>query len=351
MVEVGAVVHAGADDGQAQRDIDALHSLPLLLLTVVDEADGLEGDMALIVVHADHDVVPAADGLRENAVRRAGADNAGDALGLGSLDGRGDLLDLLAAEQAVLAAVGVQAGHCDAGVLDAHILAGLIGDLDDFQHTLFLDPVAGFAQGDVGGDVDHAQVVVGQHHGVLLGVGVGGVNLGVAVEMGVAVRLLAVIVFQSLVHGFLVQGVGAGSIHLTGHGKLDDLLDALEGCVAALHAHLCHLELVDVLDEVEVQHVDGSGGEQSIRHLVAAVDDDVLTANELPGPLEHLHVAHNDGAAVGILLRICQSLDGDLRAGAGGIAHRNANDRFIHSSALLALLSSGPWQRSRPGPS
>ena len=72
MVEVGAMVHAGADDGQAQRDIDALHSLPLLLLTVVDEADGLEGDMALIVVHTDHDVVPAADGLRENAVRRAG---------------------------------------------------------------------------------------------------------------------------------------------------------------------------------------------------------------------------------------------------------------------------------------
>ena len=101
------MVHAGADDGQAQRDIDALHSLPLLLLTVVDEAHGLEGDMALIVVHADHDVVPAADGLRENAVRRAGADNAGDALGLSSLDGRGDLLDLLAAEQAVLAAVGV----------------------------------------------------------------------------------------------------------------------------------------------------------------------------------------------------------------------------------------------------
>ena len=307
--------------------------------------------MALIVVHADHDVVPAADGLRENAVRRAGTHNTGDALGLGSLDGRGDLLDLLAAEQAVLATVGIQAGHSDAGVLDAHILAGFISDLDDFQHTLFLDPVAGFAQGDVGGDVDHAQVVVGQHHGVLLGVGVGGINLGVAVEMGVAVRLLAVIVFQSLVHGFLVQGVGAGSVHLAGHGQLDDLLDTLESGVTALHAHLCHLELVDVLDEVEVQHVDGPGGEQGIRHLVAAVDDDVLTANELPGPLEHLHVAHNDGAAVGILLRICQSLDGDFRAGAGGIAHRNANDRFIHSSALLALLSSGPWQRSRPEPS
>ena len=36
-------------------------------------------------------------------------------------------------------------------------------------------------------------------------------------------------------------------------GQLDDLLDTLESGVAALHAHLCHLELVDVLDEVEVQ--------------------------------------------------------------------------------------------------
>ena len=30
MVEVGAMVHAGADDGKAQRDVDALDRLPLI---------------------------------------------------------------------------------------------------------------------------------------------------------------------------------------------------------------------------------------------------------------------------------------------------------------------------------
>ena len=62
VVEVGAVVHTGADDGQTQRDVDALYGLPLLLFAVVDKAHGLERDVALIVVHAHHDVVPAADG-------------------------------------------------------------------------------------------------------------------------------------------------------------------------------------------------------------------------------------------------------------------------------------------------
>ena len=62
MVEVGAVIHAGADDGQTQRDVDALHGLPLLLFAVVDKAHGLERDVTLIVVHTHHDIVPAADG-------------------------------------------------------------------------------------------------------------------------------------------------------------------------------------------------------------------------------------------------------------------------------------------------
>ena len=347
------MIHTGADDGQTQRDVDTLHGLPLLLFAVVDKAHGLERDVTLIVVHTHHDIVPAADGLREHAVRRAGTHDTGNALGLGSLDGGGDLLDLLPAEQAVLTAVGVQTCHSDAGVLDPHILAGLVGDLDDLQHAILLDPVAGLPQGNVGGNMHHAQVVMCQHHGVLLGVGVGSVDLGVAVKVGVTVRLFAVVVLQCLVHGFLVQGVGAGGIHLTRHGQLNDLFHALEGCVAALHADLCYLELADVLDQIQMQHVDGAGGEQGIRHLLAAVDDDVLAANELLGLLHHLHIAHHNGAAVAVLLRVSQSLDGDLRAGTGGIAHSNTDNGFIHSSLLLvsARFSADPWPRSQPEPS
>src|SRR5699024_9688570 len=169
--KAGAVVHTGADDGQAQRHIDALHGLPRLLFTVVHEAHRLEGDVPLVVVHTDHDVVPAAQCLAEHAVGRDGPDGI-DPFGLGRLDGGLDLFDLLGAEQAVFAAVGVQAGHRHFGLLDAHIPAGLVGDLDHLQHTGLFDPVAGLPQGAVGGDMDHPQVVVGQHHGVLFGVGV-----------------------------------------------------------------------------------------------------------------------------------------------------------------------------------
>ena len=106
-------------------------------------------------------------------------------------------------------------------------------------------------------------------------------------------------------------------------------------------------------DQIQMQHVDGAGGEQGIRHLLAAVDDDVLAANELLGLLHHLHIAHHDGAAVAVLLRVSQSLDGDLRAGTGGIAHGNTDNGFIHSSLLLASVrfSADPWPRSLPEPS
>ena len=50
------------------------------------------------------------------------------------------------------------------------------------------------------------------------------------------------------------------------------------------------------------------------------------------------------------IMELLSSVKALLRRSAGAQT-KNANDRFIHSSALLALLSSGPWQRSRPGPS
>ena len=38
--EAGAMIHAGADDGKAQGDVDALHRLPGLLFPVIDESHG-----------------------------------------------------------------------------------------------------------------------------------------------------------------------------------------------------------------------------------------------------------------------------------------------------------------------
>ena len=226
--------------------------------------------------------------------------------------------------------MGVQAGHRHPGLGDAHVLAGLVGDLDHLQHPRLFDPVAGLAQGAVGGHMDHPQVVVGQHHGVLFGVGVGGVDLGVAVEMGVPVRVGAAVRLQGLVHGLFVQGVGAGGVHLAGHGQLDHLFDTLERRVASRHAHLAQLKGGCIGDQLHVQHVDGAGGEQGVGHLFTAVDPDVRPAHKAFGLLQHFGVAHHDGAAAVVNIPVGQRLDGDLGAVAGRVAHGDANNGSIH---------------------
>ena len=106
-------------------------------------------------------------------------------------------------------------------------------------------------------------------------------------------------------HGLFVQGVGAGGVHLAGQGQLYDLADALEGRVAALHADLADGEAPDVLDQVQVEHVDDAGGD-----LLTDVDLHVLPAHEALGLLQHFRVAHHDGTALLVELRMAEGLDG-----------------------------------------
>ena len=96
--------------------------------------------MALIVVHAHHDIVPAAQCLAEHAVRGQGTDGV-DPFGPGCFDRRSDLGDLLGAEQSVLSAMGIQAGNRHPRLFNADILAGLVRNLDHIQHTVFFETV------------------------------------------------------------------------------------------------------------------------------------------------------------------------------------------------------------------
>ena len=80
---------------------------------VVLEAQRLDGDVPLVVIHGDDDIKLAAAGARE---QRVGGQRAGDAQALGArcLDGGHDRVLLLVAEEALLAGVRVEAGHRDA---------------------------------------------------------------------------------------------------------------------------------------------------------------------------------------------------------------------------------------------
>ena len=159
--------------------------------------------MSLIVIHADDDIVPAAQSFRKDAVRRDGADGV-DAFGFCRLNGRFDLLDFLGAEKAVFSAVGVESGDSHLRIFNSHIPAGLIRDLDDLEDAGFFYPVAGFPQGNMGGNVNDSQIMVRQHHGVFFRIRIGGVNFRMAVEMGITVGVFPMMKFQSLVHGFFI---------------------------------------------------------------------------------------------------------------------------------------------------
>ena len=195
---------------------------------------------------------------------------------------------------------------------------------------------------------DDPQIMMHQHHGIFFRVRVGGVDLGMAVKMGIAIGSFSVIKFQRLIQGFLIQGICAGGVYLTGHCQLDNLFYTLECGIAALHTHLCQLELVDIFDQVQMQHINGAGGEQRIADFLAAVDHDIFPANKLFGLFKHFDVTHNYGAAVRVLFGICQRLDGDFRAGTRRIAHGNANDGFCHKSAPLNPCL---WRQHLPAPS
>ena len=182
-VEGGAVVHAGAEERQADGDVDA-----------GVEAHELYGDVALVVVLDDDHVEVPLPGAHHNRVRRPRAAGVHPFL-QGCLYGGPYLLQVLLPEEAVLPGVRVEAGHGHAGPLDAELLEGLVGEAYDGQLALRLRPVYGFSKGDVGADVDHLQLVGDEHHGVVLRAGQVGQDLGVP---GVAVA--------GEVHGLLVEG-------------------------------------------------------------------------------------------------------------------------------------------------
>ena len=107
--ESGAVVGRGADDRQAERDVDA-----------AVEIERLQRDQRLVVVHAQRHVVA---GARVRGEQRVGGVRAGrvDPLGAQRGDGGGDDARFLVAEPAVLAGVRIERGDRDARVGDAEV--------------------------------------------------------------------------------------------------------------------------------------------------------------------------------------------------------------------------------------
>jgi hypothetical protein len=258
----------------------------------------------MVVRHGHHGVELALTGAHEDRVRRERSAGV-DALGARALDGRRDLLDLLATEQAPLAGVRVQAGHRDARRRHAHAAQRAIADLQGLQHVGAVDAFDGVAQRHVHGDQHHAQLGVGQHHAHRHTAGQLLQHLGVA-RIGAACG----------VQGFLVDRRGDQRPALSGLQGAHRRLDAQRSSRATARAHHA-LRLVDQTLRQAGRLPEGQRAGR--RRLVGGIE---LHQRDAAGALlqraaQHRHVAHHHAAG---LLR--GRLDQDLGPDAGGVTHR-----------------------------
>jgi hypothetical protein len=110
-------------------------------------------DLALVVIHRHPAVERPGAGAKEDNVRRDGT-LAVDAARAERLERRRDDLDLVAAEQTVLARVWIEGGHAQARPAAEHARQGRVGELDCRGDARGRDHLQGLAQRHVRGDAE-----------------------------------------------------------------------------------------------------------------------------------------------------------------------------------------------------
>ena len=163
-------------------------------------------------------------------------------------------------------------------------------------------------KGHVCRDVNDADVLVGQHHGILLRIGEGGINFRMSVE-----------VMACQVQRLFVQRCCHGAVHFVGHRQFNGLPDVLEGCIAALGLYLSELEAADV-DTLHVEDINSSILEAGVLNAADSVDLQV-EAQQLYGLLHNGSVARHYRTAFLVSFLTVQGVHRYLRSYACRVAH------------------------------
>ncbi|MNI56797.1 hypothetical protein D3C73_1118210 [compost metagenome] len=159
------------------------------------------------------------------------------------------------------------------------------------------------------GHQQHAQFVVGQHHGEVLRGGAVGQDLGVAG-----------IVDAGLVHGFFIQRRGDDGADTTGLRVVDGGANIVIGCASGGGADLPQRQFVG--------QGGATGNDMNAPRIGAGLGDiadfhDVQARAQLGSSAsQRARVAVHHAGCVQAL---CNRLDDDFRADAGGIAHGDAH--------------------------
>ena len=305
-VERGAVVRAGADKRQTQRDVDAF-----------GDPQVFHRDQAVVVGHRHHQVELARVAGRvarahEHRVRRERSLRV-DALGARRSDRRRDEAKLLVAEQAALAGMRIEPSHCNARRGLAPGCGTAVGNAQRLQHGVEIEHLDGPPQRHMDGDQHHPQFVIGQHHAHRRAAGRGLQHLGMAWE-----------VHARRGQRLLVDRRGDDRRDLAAQGQRRGSLDAQRGCSAGVRLHPAHRQIdqvgpADALQARRLPHRDAIG---RCKHGVSGgveADHRQQQAAVRRSATHHRHVADHQRCAGGA------GSDGTgdgLGADAAGVAHR-----------------------------
>ena len=205
-----------ANHRQTQRDIHPRQRLPNPGNGIDVEAEQLDRDVALVVVHGDDGVVMPRPQLYEDGVAGDGPLDV-HALGAALRDDGGANVDILAAEQPPFPGMRVQRGDGNARFFDAEIQHRPVGDVDGAAETFRGQEFRHVLQRNMGGDMGDPHIAVRQQH--IAGCGVR--------QIGQHVGMPGVFI-PGEIQRFLVQRRG------------DDAVDAalLRQCDSPLHRHV-----------------------------------------------------------------------------------------------------------------
>ena len=137
-VERRAVIWAGADERQAQRDVHALL-----------QPEILHRDQSLIVVLGNDNIEPTFTCLHEDRIARIRASGI-DALGAGGVDSRSNDPDLLVSEEAAFTCVRVKTRYSDPRGREAKSLPALVGQADGAYLSVEITLFDGFVTATYG---------------------------------------------------------------------------------------------------------------------------------------------------------------------------------------------------------
>jgi hypothetical protein len=173
----------------------------------------------------------------------------------------------------------------------------------------------------MGGYVDHPEMVVDQHHRIILRMG----------EIGVDLRMSG-IVEPGQINGLLADGPGHGGVDLTGHGQIDHLPDVFKGGAARFGGG----DLVPDggrFDVLEIQHIQDAAPEEPLPGGGHRADLQIQPGK--PDGLPH-HPRFRDGqrSAHLIDLRHGQGLRRNLRSDPGRISDTDSDQWLFQNNSF-----------------